>query len=39
MKDNDSKERLAAGETITDDASSRMDYCVEGVQGNLPATQ
>ncbi|MEO9137004.1 MAG: isoprenylcysteine carboxylmethyltransferase family protein [Casimicrobiaceae bacterium] len=32
MKDNDGKERLAAGETIADDALSTMDYCVEGVQ-------
>jgi basic membrane protein A len=37
MKDNDGKERLAAGKAITDDALSKMDYYVEGVQGKLPA--
>jgi simple sugar transport system substrate-binding protein len=36
MKDNDGKERLAAGKTITDEALSKMDYYVEGVQGKLP---
>ena len=36
MKDNDGKERLAAGKTITDDDLSKMDYYVEGVQGKLP---
>jgi simple sugar transport system substrate-binding protein len=39
MKDNAGKLRLAAGETITDDALSRMDYYVEGVQGSLPASK
>jgi len=33
------KERLAAGKTITDDALSKMDYYVEGVQGKLPAAK
>jgi basic membrane protein A and related proteins len=36
MKDNDGKERLAAGKTITDADLSKMDYYVEGVQGKLP---
>ncbi|HEY1329140.1 MAG TPA: BMP family ABC transporter substrate-binding protein [Casimicrobiaceae bacterium] len=39
MKDNDGKERLAAGKAITDDALSKMDYYVEGVQGKLPASK
>jgi len=39
MKDNDGKERLAAGRTITDDALSKMDYYVEGVQGKLPTNK
>jgi simple sugar transport system substrate-binding protein len=39
MKDGDGKERLAAGKTITDDALSKMDYYVEGVQGKLPANK
>jgi simple sugar transport system substrate-binding protein len=39
MKDNDGKERLAAGKTITDEALSKMDYYVEGVQGKLPAAK
>lgn len=39
MKDNDGKERLAAGKTITDEALSKMDYYVEGVQGKLPASK
>jgi basic membrane protein A and related proteins len=39
MKDNDGKERLAAGAAITDDALSKMDYYVEGVQGKLPANK
>jgi len=37
MKDNDGKERLAAGKAISDDALSKMDYYVEGVQGKLPS--
>jgi basic membrane protein A and related proteins len=36
MKDNDGKERLAAGKTISDADLSKMDYYVEGVQGKLP---
>ena len=39
MKDNDGKERLAAGKAITDEALSKMDYYVEGVQGKLPAAK
>ena len=39
MKDNEGKERLAAGKAITDDALSKMDYYVEGVQGKLPASK
>ena len=39
MKDSAGKERLAAGATITDEALSKMDYYVEGVQGNLPAAR
>jgi simple sugar transport system substrate-binding protein len=39
MKDNAGKERLAAGKTITDDALSKMDYYVEGVQGKVPASK
>jgi simple sugar transport system substrate-binding protein len=36
MKDNDGKERLAAGKTIDDATLNKMDYYVEGVQGKLP---
>jgi basic membrane protein A len=39
MKDNDGKERLAGGKTITDEALSKMDYYVEGVQGKIPASK
>ena len=39
IKDNDGKERLAAGKVITDDALSKMDYYVDGVQGRLPAAK
>jgi simple sugar transport system substrate-binding protein len=39
MKDNEGKERLPAGKAITDDALSKMDYYVEGVQGKLPAAK
>ena len=39
IKDNDGKERLAAGKMITDDELSKMDYYVEGVQGKLPAAK
>ena len=36
VKDNDGKERLAAGQVVSDDVLSKMDYYVEGVQGKLP---
>ncbi len=36
IKDNEGKERLAAGKVMTDDELSKMDYYVEGVQGKLP---
>ncbi len=36
LKDNDGKERLAAGKVMSDDVLSKMDYYVEGVQGKLP---
>lgn len=36
IKDNDGKERLAAGKVMTDEVLSKMDYYVEGVQGKLP---
>jgi basic membrane protein A len=36
LKDNDGKERLAAGQVMTDEVLSKMDYYVEGVQGKLP---
>ena len=39
MKDNEGKERLPAGKVITDDALSKMDYYVDGVQGKLPAAK
>ena len=39
IKDNEGKERLAAGKTITDEDLSKMDYYVEGVQGKLPASK
>jgi len=39
FKDNDGKERLAAGKTITDDVLNKMDYYVEGVQGKIPASK
>jgi simple sugar transport system substrate-binding protein len=39
MKDNDGKERLAAGKTIADDVLNKMDYYVEGVQGKIPASK
>ena len=39
MKDNEGKERLAAGKVIGDDALSKMDYYVDGVQGKLPANK
>jgi simple sugar transport system substrate-binding protein len=39
VKDNDGKERIAAGQTLGDEALSKMDYYVEGVQGKLPAAK
>jgi simple sugar transport system substrate-binding protein len=36
IKDNEGKERLAAGKTIDDATLNKMDYYVEGVQGKLP---
>ncbi|HZI83133.1 MAG TPA: BMP family ABC transporter substrate-binding protein [Casimicrobiaceae bacterium] len=39
MKDNDGKERLAAGKVMSDDVLSKMDYYVEGVQGKLPVSK
>ncbi|MDR2173233.1 MAG: BMP family ABC transporter substrate-binding protein [Burkholderiales bacterium] len=36
MLDNEGKERLARGQTITDETLLKMDYYVEGVQGKLP---
>jgi basic membrane protein A len=39
MKDNEGKERLASGKAITDEALSKMDYYVEGVQGKMPASK
>ena len=39
VKDNEGKERLAAGKVITDADLSKMDYYVEGVQGRLPTSK
>ena len=39
VKDNEGKERLAAGKPMTDDVLSKMDYYVEGVQGKLPVSK
>ena len=39
VKDNEGKERIAAGKTIDDATLSRMDYYVEGVQGKLPSSK
>ena len=36
VKDNEGKERLAAGKTLDDGTLNKMDYYVEGVQGQLP---
>jgi basic membrane protein A len=36
VKDNEGKERVAAGKTMADDAMQKMDFYVEGVQGKLP---
>jgi len=38
IKDNEGKLRLAAGKVMTDDVLSKMDYYVEGVQGQLPVS-
>jgi basic membrane protein A len=39
VKDNEGKERLAAGKAMPDDVLSKMDYYVEGVQGKLPVSK
>ena len=39
VRDNEGKERLAAGAVTSDDVLSKMDYYVEGVQGKLPTAQ
>ena len=39
IRDNDGKERLAAGKVMSDDVLAKMDYYVEGVQGKLPSTR
>jgi simple sugar transport system substrate-binding protein len=39
VKDNEGKERLAAGKVISDADLSKMDYYVEGVQGRLPTSK
>jgi len=36
VKDNEGKERLAAGKAMDDATLSKMDYYAEGVQGKLP---
>ena len=36
VKDNEGKERVAAGKTMGDEELSKMDFYVEGVQGKLP---
>jgi len=36
VKDNEGKERLAAGKVMSDEVLQKMDYYVEGVQGKLP---
>ena len=36
VKDQDGKERVAAGKTMTDDEMGKMDYYVEGVASKLP---
>jgi len=36
IRDNEGKERLAAGKVIDDATLNKMDYYVEGVQGKLP---
>jgi simple sugar transport system substrate-binding protein len=39
IMDNEGKERLPAGKTISDEVLLKMDYYVEGVQGKLPASK
>jgi basic membrane protein A and related proteins len=39
VKDNEGKERVAAGKTLDDVTLNKMDYYVEGVQGKLPASK
>jgi simple sugar transport system substrate-binding protein len=39
VKDNEGHVRVPAGKTMTDDALSKMDYYVDGVQGKLPANK
>jgi simple sugar transport system substrate-binding protein len=39
LKDNEGKERLAAGQAMSDEVLSKMDYYVEGVQGKLPVSK
>jgi simple sugar transport system substrate-binding protein len=39
VRDNEGRERIPAGKTMTDEALSKMDYYVEGVQGKLPANK
>lgn len=39
VKDNEGKERIAAGKTIDDMTLNKMDYYVEGVQGKLPSSK
>jgi simple sugar transport system substrate-binding protein len=39
IKDNEGKERLAAGKVMDDATLNKMDYYVEGVQGKLPAAK
>lgn len=39
VTDNEGKERLAAGEVMRDEVLSKMDYYVEGVQGQLPVSK
>jgi simple sugar transport system substrate-binding protein len=39
VKDNEGKERLAAGKAMDDATLNKMDYYVEGVQGKLPASK
>jgi simple sugar transport system substrate-binding protein len=37
VKDQDGKERVAAGKSLSDDELGKMDYYVEGVAGKLPS--